>query len=253
MEGYMGMGAVSGHGEILKILTKLGGDVIVVDNKTPMREQVRFFEQFIKWANRMREGECDGEPQTVHQKYAKLLKEEVPLDEKVELLAYLAACGNVESVKVLEAYQEKVSPELKEWAKLAMSCCQTVLKGELTGQKQVFVTTGLGGSINRFRFCVCLFAAKGVTFAPFQRETIEKEMRFMMGKVVEFERLVIKDRYAIAMVLVPIQENISRLVEETLNSINVYGNFLHTRPIISNTMEVTEEHCLKYLREEVDV
>ena len=74
-----------------------------------------------------------------------LFRQDVPLDDKKNLLVLLAAVNEVEAFRAIENYVKKPDEGLHDWAVLALQESRMVIHSMLLDEQQVFISTGLGG------------------------------------------------------------------------------------------------------------
>ncbi|HBK30019.1 MAG TPA: hypothetical protein DDZ78_00130, partial [Porphyromonadaceae bacterium] len=81
----------------------------------------------------------------------------------------------------IETYHSSpLEPELQNWSSMALVSSRIVLNSDLSGQQQIYISSGLGGQDKKLRF-FALFAAKDrLPFTALQREIIEREFRFQL-------------------------------------------------------------------------
>ena len=116
------------------------------------------------------------------------------------------------------------------------------LESELSDEKQVYISTGLGGRGEKLRFYMMFPAKEDAPFDPLQRQIIEREFPYyLQSDNCEVERLTIHDVYVDLVALVPVRLNIKELLDKIINECNLYGNFLYDSYTITNVKELTEE------------
>ena len=175
-----------------------------------------------------------------------LESEGVLIDDKRDILTYLASSKHVRAYRLLENYSLNPDKELANWAYMALMESRITLENELSGEKQIFITSGLGGKGENIRFYALVISSGGQTFADYQRDVIEKEFRYaMQSNDCEIERLTICDKSAEIVFLVPFRSDIKKFFDGIIRGCNLYGNFLSEICTITNVKELTKEEVDK--------
>lgn len=170
--------------------------------------------------------------------------------EKKYALLMLATSKNVKAFRLLQEFVEN-DPDirLREWAGLALMDCQISLESELSGEQQVYISTGLGGKDEKLRFSVLfLIADKEKTFEAYQKHVIERESADIFEQHdCELESMDIEDRFVILKLLIPFQENIQTILGSIIVECNQYGNFLSRTYTVTNVQDLTEYDAYEIL------
>jgi hypothetical protein len=123
----------------------------------------------------------------------------------------------------------------------------------LTDERQIYISTGMGGKGNKLRYYILLLSASGDTLLDYQRQVIEREFAYTIHNYDgEIEELSIKDQYAEIVLLAPIQSNIKRILENVLNECNQYGEFLSHTITITNVKRLTEKEIFEIIKKHED-
>jgi hypothetical protein len=148
----------------------------------------------------------------------------------------------VRAYRLLEQYVQHPDPELVNWAYMALMESRITLESELSGEKQVYISTGLGGKGQKLRFYVLILSSEGASFLDYQRRVIEKEFGYALPKEdCEIERLTIGDKYVELVFLVPVKADIKKILEDVIRECNLYGNFLSEIFTVTNVKELSME------------
>ena len=173
--------------------------------------------------------------------------------EKKYALLMLATSKNVKAFRLLKEFVEN-DPDirLREWAGLALMDCQISLESELSGEQQIYISTGLGGKGEKLRFSILLLIAnKKATFEDYQKHVIERESADVFEQYdCELETMEIADRYVLLSLLIPFQADIQNIMGKIIVECNQYGDFLSTTYTVTNVQELTEEHALQILEQD---
>ena len=223
--------------------------MVVLDGRVPMDKLKQYLECAGVQAERIRKGTANLSSDHLNELYACLCEGNTSDEVKMVALSEIASVGNIEGLKLLEKFQKEAIGVWKEIAYLAVIHCQGIIERGITGREFVYIATGLGGKVNKFRYSVCIVAKKGISLAPYQLKLIEQELRFQLDKEIEIECLEFGEHAVRLLILAPMLTKVSNEIEPIIEAINLYGDFLYKRCLISNTRELTEEDCLKYLDE----
>jgi len=164
-------------------------------------------------------------------------------------LTFLAISGNVKAYRAIEAYHE-LHPD--EWAAMALMQARITLESEFSDEKQIFISTGLGGKGDQLRF-FAFFKSKGKkNFSDYQKNLIEKEIPYYIQSYQGIlEEIQIRDNYFTLLFLIHIQMNIKVMLEEAIDECNQFGNFIDKGFIITNVKVFSEEEIQNELMRKV--
>lgn len=163
-------------------------------------------------------------------------------------LAYLAISGDVKAYRALETYNKTPEGESSDWAKLALLQAKITLQSEFSEEKQIFISTGLGGRDSMIRFFSFFKSTELKVFSPYQQDLIAKEMSFAIHKYKgELEKIEIRDNYFTLLFLIDIRQDIRAMLLEAVKECNEYGNFINPHFIVTNVKIYTDEDIQKEL------
>lgn len=172
-------------------------------------------------------------------------------DIKLELVL-LASSHEVKAYRILENYVHNPHPDLKDWAQLALMESRMAMESELSDEKQIFISTGLGGKDEKLRFFVLMLAAHS-PFLDYQRKVIEREFAYYLPKQdCEIEKLEVHDSYATLLFLLPVRANLKVLLDYLIQECNQYGNFLSDLYTVTNVKELSKEEILAIIHKNGD-
>jgi len=172
----------------------------------------------------------------------KLFDPFVSADKKKVLLVQMASVPSPEIYRALEKYTQTCDADMKEWAKLALQENRLLLESHLLDNRQIFISTGLGGKGNKLRYFVVLINKNSSDLKPFEQKVVQDEMSYALQKYDgELEKLDFMQRYTTMRVVVPISSDLTRLFREGLEECNQFGDFLATDFIVTNMKEMSEE------------
>jgi len=214
-------------------LEKLQGHLQVLETKVPVEKQMEFF----RFSEALRSDLLDEQ----------LLEEQMniltspwstPLDIKYAL-AFLAISGNVKAYRAIQAYSETHSDD---WTAMSLLQAKITLESELSDEKQIFISSGLGGKGDQLRFFAFFKSNEGKNFSDYQKKLIEKEIPYFIEKYQgTLEKVQIRDKYFTLLFLIHIQIDIKTMLDEAINECNQYGNFINNGFIITNVKIFSDE------------
>lgn len=163
-------------------------------------------------------------------------------DIKKMTLLRLAITGNITVFRIIERYLESAPESIRPWALMAQLEARIGILNDLIDEKQVVITSGLGGHDGKMRFMAFLHTDKLQNFERYQEELLEKELLYRIGKAEgEIERLEMHNNYLLLTFLVPINYELRHFFTSIITECNQYGNFLATTFIITNTQLLTPQ------------
>jgi len=131
---------------------------------------------------------------------------------------------------------------------------RVMLESEFTDERQIYISTGLGGKGNKLRFYILLLSSTGNQFLAYQQQVIEREFAFALhNDNCEIEELTIKTNYVELTVLTPIQTNIKQFIENIVLECNQYGNFITNAIIITNVKKLAESEIAQIIKKHENI
>jgi hypothetical protein len=220
------------------------GHFHILEHRVPVEQQMAYF----KYSDRIRKEKNDIEEDDYQKCIVDLQSDELPKEEKKRILSILASSKQVRAYRILEKYLQNPDPQLINWAYMALMESRITLESELSGEKQIYISTGLGGKGEKLRFYVLILSFGGKVFLEYQREVIEKEFGYLLQKNdCEIERLTIGDKYVELVFLIPVRNDIRKVLEDVIRECNLYGNFLSEIFTITNVKEFDEEEVSRII------
>jgi hypothetical protein len=171
-------------------------------------------------------------------------------DEECKLLLQkIALIDSVEAYRAIEAYSKHPRSPLKEWSVLSLQQSKMVLQCSLLDEQQVFISTGLGGKIDKLRYYLIFpFNPSVKKINKIQKETLIKELEFFLSNYNgETEYTEFDKKYASAMTLIPLKAPIQEIIRDVLNECNQYGNFLSPDIMITNMKKLSRDEIMKII------
>jgi hypothetical protein len=222
----------------------MGEHFHILDHRVPVEQQLEYFSYTYKLRKRKRtikEGDYD-------KFIEKLGSVTSPKEEKKKILALLGASSEIRAYRLLEQYMQAADEELVNWATMALMESRIMIESELSGERLIYISTGLGGKEGKMRFYVLIPSVKMAPFKPYQREVIEKEFTWLFPKNdCEIERLSIRENYVELVALLPMSIQIHQMMEFVVSECNIYGNFLSGTLTMTNVKELTQDEVNEVL------
>ena len=223
----------------------MGGRFHILELRVPVEQQLEYF----SYSFRLRRKSPEINEVEYSSCKEKLENVGYPMEEKKKILSKLASSSEIRAYRLLEHYVQHPDEELVNWASMALMESRLAIESELTGEKQIFISTGLGGKGKKLRFYMLVPSVQETPFEDYQRKIIEKEFGFVLSKNdCEIERLTISDRYVELVFLVPVATDIKTLLEKMISECNVYGNFLSNTLTVTNMKELTQDEVNQVIK-----
>ena len=179
-------------------------------------------------------------------------------DEQLrDRMILLASIDDPRAFRILEEYSKDKANRQHEWAVMALQESKMLIEGNLLNERQVFVSTGLGGRGKMLRYFVALVGNNIDEFAPYQQHVIQSEFETALkNNRSEIESVDFQGRYAALTVLIPLNVPCHQTLLDAVEECNLYGNFLKTDFLITNVKTLTfdeiDEFVTSKLKEEPD-
>jgi hypothetical protein len=235
---------------IKKILKDADGEFRILEHQVPLETQMEYF----FYSNSLRSLLPDDAVMDFEQFATVLLNPASSLPDKKKVLSALAASKEARAYRILQEYVQEPDLELKDWAHLALMESRVMLESEFTNERQIYISTGLGGKGNRLRFYVLLLSSSGNQFLGYQQQVIEKEFAYALAKEEgEIEEFTIKENYIELTVLLPIQTNIKRFIENVISECNQYGNFISNTVTVTNVKKLAENEIAQIIKKHENI
>lgn len=226
---------------------RMRGHFHILEQQVPVETQMQYFRssEAIRLANKQLPAVDEAECEKLQRM---LIGEELPVDEKQICLSRLAASRLVKAYRILEAYAENPAPDVKDWAYMALMECRISLESEFSDEKQIYISTGLGGRDEKLRFFVLLTSRRGQAFEAYQKQVVERETAYALPKAgCEIERLTVGERHVELVCLFPVRADIKAVFDGLINECNEYGHFLSDTFVVTNVKELSAEEIAEII------
>lgn len=217
-------------GKLRRTLTEQGVDSFhILEELIPIEEQMEYFKYFEKLRN-------DDEPFLRDEEISILFSSEASLERKKKSLLRLSSIPDVGAYRAIETYQSNpLDIELKNWSSMALVSSRIILNSDLSGQQQIYISSGLGGHDKKLRFFALFTTVGQVELTDFQKEIAEREFKFQLHKSeVDIEKFEFSYNYFTILMLFPFDIDIKTNLTAAVTECNQYGNFIDTKYLFTN-------------------
>jgi len=173
-----------------------------------------------------------------------LFSEDIDIEEKRQLLIFMAKIDNVDIFRKLEKYAKNPDKELSDWAFIALQESKSLIQSSLLGEDQILISTGLGGKDNKLRFFIVAQTDENEHISEIQRKIIAKEVSFTFNNNdCELEKIEFGENFYTIVGLFPfdfeiIELSLGQILEELKEfNINISDKYIITNVKISNIEE----------------
>lgn len=231
-----------------KFLRETDGEFHILEKQIPVEDQFKYF----KYSDRLRKTSPLVEEKDIERLILELENPESTKDDKREILSTLAISKQVKAYRVLEQYIKKTDAELTDWAYMALMESRITLETELSDEKQIYISTGLGGKGQKLRFFILLLSATGDLFLDYQRQVVKREFEYALAKQnCEIEQLTVKDQHVEMLLLIPIRMDIKKVFEAIIQECNQYGGFLSGAFTVTNMKKLEEDEIANIIHSHI--
>ena len=220
--------------------SKMDGHFHILEQRVPVELQMEYF----KYSEQVRKDRT--KPDLNDMDFTafreSLSNPESTTDYKKYILSMLATSREVKAYRMLEDYVQHPDEDVSNWAYMALMESRISLESELSDEKQIYISTGLGGKGEKLRFYVLMLSRDRAPFQEYQRKVIEREFAYFLPKAdCEIERLTIGEQYVELVFLIPVRADIKLTLDKVINECNQYGDFLSDIFTITNVKELTQQ------------
>ena len=233
-----------------RFLSNTDAEFRVLEHQVPVETQMEYF----IYTNRLRSLLPDDADTAIEQLAFALHDSATSLNMKRTILSTLAVTKEAKAYRILQGYVQEPDADLKDWAHMAFMECRVRLESEFSDERQIYISTGLGGKGNRLRFYILLLSSSGDHFLDYQRQTIEREFAYALHKYDgEIEELTIKNNYAELVFLAPIHTDVKRFIENVVSECNQYGNFIANTITVTNVKRLAEDEIAQIIKKHENI
>lgn len=214
----------------------------VLEDLVPIEVQMDYFRYF----DRLRR---DNPQVDREEEVAILFSPDETVERKKRSLTLLALIPDVGAYRSIETYHSSpLEPELMHWSSMALVSSRIILNFDLSGHRQIYVSSGLGGHNKKLRFFTLFTTTDRQDFTDLQKEIIDREFKFQLQKAdVEIEKFEIMDNYFTILLLFPFDSDVKESLNNAVSECNQFGNFLETKFLFTNVKVLNEKEIEKLL------
>jgi len=174
---------------------------------------------------------------------------EVRVEEKRDILIHLAAFEEVEAFRAVEAYWKVADGDVKPWASMAYRESKMLLESSLLDEKQILISTGLGGKGQKLRYFMVFINSQNNDFSETQQKVVKNELDYIFQKQeAEIESIIFDNQLIKVFSLIPIHIAVKDIVTAAVSECNQYGNFLSDNFLITNVKELENEEIFQIIQ-----
>ena len=207
--------------------SKIDGHFHILEQRVPVERQMEYFKYSEK--NRKDQDKPDISKMDFSVFEDSLDDPESTVEHKKYVLSILATSRQVKAYRILEEYAQAPDPDVADWAYMALMESRIALESELSDEKQIYISTGLGGKGEKLRFYVLILANELKPFLEYQKKVIERECMELVF-------------------LIPVRADIKQALDKVINECNQYGNFLSQVFTITNVKELSAEEVEEIIK-----
>lgn len=221
----------------------------ILNEVIPIEEQMKYF-QYSKHIQSDKENNRFDKSFLI----AKLFTPEIDIEDRRYYLSILAGLIDITAYRAIETYHSSpLEPELAQWAAMALIESKVLLDAELSGEKQFYVSTGLGGKGDMLRFFSVIASSDRSKFTDFQLETLKRELNFAFEKNnIIIEEWTPNNNYVKMLFLCDLDHDARSVIETAIKEANELGNYIDTRFIMTNIKQIDDVGIEKMLKEDKD-
>ena len=231
---------MSGHDDLLErlrqTLDEQGIDSFhILEDLVPIETQMDYFRHFDNLRNENPSFDRDDEVNI-------LFSLEESIDRKKRSLTLLASIPDVAAYRSIETYNNNpTDSELAHWSSMALVSSRIILSSDLSGQQQIYISSGLGGQDKKLRFFSLFTTTDRQELTDSQKEMVEREFNFHLQKTdAVIERFDIKDNYFTILMLFSFDEDVKSSLNAALHECNQFGSFLEPKFLFTNVKILNE-------------
>lgn len=223
----------------------------ILEHRVPVELQMEYF----RYSGGIRKDREKGKVEEDNYELCGMSLTDPSIEPEVKryILALLATSRDVRAYRILEDYVQHPDEEVRDWAYMALMECRISLETVFSDEKQVYISTGLGGKGDKLRFFTLLLSKGGKPFLDYQRKEIERELAYALPQAdCEIERLAVCERHVELVFLAPVRADLKKMIEGVINECNQYGNPLSDTFTITNVKELTPQEIADIIDKDGD-
>ena len=228
--------------QLIGELSKFSGKINVLEQEVDVQVQEKYFDFSRNFKKRIKKGNLKNSIVE--------LESEIPEERQKELLVMLSQKSGVKAYRAIEKFEKNADNEIKDWAKLALQEAKMLLESEFLDEKQLFISTGLGGSGSSLRYFIVLFLNKEKKFEDFQQKIVKNELSYLFKEYdSKLEEIKFINNFVTLTALIPLDTAINEMFKRSIEAINEFGDFMSYSFLLNNSKRMTPDE----IKEIVDI
>lgn len=221
----------------------------ILDEIIPIEEQMKYF-KYSEYIHSKRGDDQNDYRYFIH----KLFSPDIEIEDRRYYLTILAGIADVAAYRAIETYRQcPLEPELSNWSAMALVENKILLDAELSGEKQFFVSTGLGGQDGMLRFFTVIASSDRTDFSDFQIEMINKELMFAFDRnSIVLEEISVHGNYLTLMLLCDLKHDIRSIINDVISECNDLGYFIDPKFILTNLKKIKNSDIERMLNRKIE-
>lgn len=171
-------------------------------------------------------------------------------DEETQkrLLCALASSDKVEAFRAIEQFYTDAQGNMRNWSALALREGKMMMESSLLDEKQILISTGMGGKGIKLRYFIVLIAKSEEVFSAIQQKIIHDEFDFLFqSHNSEIETIEFDKNFAKIVSLIPINQPVREVLRKSVSECNQYGDFIKDNFLVTNVKELTTDEIEEFL------
>ncbi len=216
---------------------ELKSNMHLLNEMVPVEEQMKYFE-YSKYIQSTKDNSALDRNYLI----ARLFTPEIDIEDRRYYLSALAGIVDVAAYRALETYHSSpLETGLTNWSAMALAESKMLLDTELSGEKQFFVSTGLGGKDGKLRYFSVVASYDRSDFNDFQKETLLRELQFAFKTHnIEVESIEIKHNYLKMFILCGLNQDGHECIDNAINECNEMGHFVDNKFLLTNVKQIKD-------------
>ena len=217
------------YDKLQSVAKLISNNFSTIDEPIDMKLQTAYFLR----SKKVKEVHKDNKPEL--EQIADLYDPSLTNEQIEERLILLSDIDDPRAYRILEEFVQKSENRLHKWALMAQQESKMLIEGSLLNERQIFVSTGLGGRGNLLRYFVGLIGRGIEEFVPYQQHVIQTEFESALSAHrSELERIDFQGRFAALTMLIPLDVPFHEVLLRAVEECNQYGNFLEEDFLVTN-------------------
>lgn len=187
------------------------------------------------------------------EKVPQLYLEDVRVEEKRDIVIHLASFDEVEAFRAIEAYWKVAEGDVKPWVSMAYRESKMMIESSLLDEKQILISTGLGGKGQKLRYFMVFMNSQNNDFTETQQKVFKNELDDVFQKQnSEIESIIFDNQLIKVFTLIPIHIAVKDIITSAVRECNQYGDFISENFLITNVKELENEEIFQIIQAQMN-